>query len=119
MELNLNEIINQLLSVTEVLASKVFRLAVQQVAVDAILYGVTALIALVSLIAAMRTAVPYIKTYWSSKYTDNFEDLTATIYHAWLIISALLFYYFSMSAFSYTANPEWFAIRMLLETFVK
>lgn len=119
MDFNLNEIVTQLLSVTEVATSKVFQLAVQQVAVDAIINGVIALVALVLAVGAVKTAVPLIKEYWQMSHSSSNEDALAILYHIWLIASVLVFFVSSITALSYAANPEWFAIRMLLDTFVK
>ena len=115
-------LINQLLKTGEILATKAFELAMRQTLVLAIQHTI---IAIFMVVVILMCSV-FIKKVYKSNETSTFGDLdesSATEVAVLFIvqwIAAPLGVLISISnVIAYIINPEWYAVKLLLETFIK
>ena len=115
-------LINQLLKTGEILATKAFELAMRQILVLAIQHTIIAIF----MVAVILMCSVFIKKVYKSNGASTFDDLDEpsgiVVFVMFLVqwIAAPIGVLISISnVIAYTINPEWYAVKLLLETFIK
>lgn len=110
----IEQLIRELLKTGEILATKAFELAIRQIYTYAILDIVVGVVFLL---------LGVILTYLAIKNNDNpdWDNNGFPIVPTWML--AVLFDFLGviigLCSIRYFINPEWYAVKLLLETFIK
>jgi len=110
----LEELINQLLETGEILATRAFEISLRQVYVDAFQNFLASFVLLLVLVFAIYGT----RKAYESSYRDPWDDFEG-IGIILGTFSAVGFWFPLAAGIARLMNPEWYAIKMLLETFLK
>lgn len=112
----IEQLIRELMNTGELLATKGYALALQQVYVQIVhnfAWAIAATIALVfSVYVAKKAMKKKLEDRWSDWEYGAALGLVGTVISAAVLIVAL------STAISYWMNPEWYAVQLLLKTFL-
>jgi len=124
----INDLIQQLLNTGEILASQAYILAMRQILLKTILDAVSIVICFILILVINRLVDKLYKEDGNYKYdnTGKYDDLEEPIsvvvaigrFLTWAVFPFVmvvnLFY-----VISYLVNPSWYAIELLITTFLK
>ena len=117
--IDINALIAELLNKAELLGSAGFQLALRQVETKTTVNIIIFVIAMILLVMSLFSGVRYHNKYWNKDYTSDLEDMRlAGTYVIWILV-ALIVLISGMNALYLYRNPEWYAIKLLIETFIK
>lgn len=119
--MDINLIVDQLLSIAEFLASEAFKMAMRQIQLKAILDGVTVLIAVVCLIILNVKTGNFQRKVWNDELDDWSPDSAGLAIFTIIMVNVIL----SITAWinlycviSYMYNPQWYAVKLLIDTLI-
>ena len=111
---DIKALIDQLLKTGEILATKSFEIAVRQIYVEAVQNFAAAF----AFLLLFMLGIYIIKQSRKAHYGDLWED---TEFFGWIasVAGGLIFWFPLMEGISRLINPQWYAVKLLLETFLR
>jgi hypothetical protein len=105
----IQQLIDTLLSTTQFVATKAFELAMRQILVYAIL---DLAVGIPMLILGAWGLIATAGNYWRSRTTAEWEDIRQIFFMLLVTVGFVI----SVSSVRLFVNPEWYAVKLLLET---
>jgi|WetSurMetagenome_2_1015567.scaffolds.fasta_scaffold467945_1 hypothetical protein len=122
----ISELINRLLNTGEILSTKSFEMALQQIHTYIVLDIVWAVVWLLIMIAAIVVTILPIRAGKkeeknTSKYrTEEEEYYVSSAFSSVFILAGLVgVVYQANLAYLHVSNPAWYAVKLLVQTFIK
>lgn len=118
--MDVNLIVDELLSIAEFLASEAFKLAVRQIQLKAIIDMIVVVITAFCLIILNKSTWKFQREFWAGDLDRDWNDphaAIATVYAVNTILSIIMFINL-MYVLSYVYNPQWYAVNLLIDTII-